>query len=240
MTCQHLSFAVSEDQVSIPLEEHRETWFRPIVDTFEQRILAYECLIQPSRRHTGGDGQTIEAARTRSLAIHAAARQARQGLYFFNLVPAAIDDPELDMRSAIEAASDSRMRPENVVFEVAESDLARDPAHSHRIREYLRQNGFGFALSGAGVGARSYSFQAVSHFEPDFINLDSRLIQNMDQQGCAPTIGKLVQMAELSGARVIAEGVDCVETIENLWLLGVRFMQGPFFGEPSPRIQPIP
>jgi EAL domain-containing protein (putative c-di-GMP-specific phosphodiesterase class I) len=238
MTCQHLLFAVSEDQVRIPLEEHREAWFRPIVDTFEHRILAYECLIQPSRRHTG-DGETIEASRTRSLAIHAAARQARQGLYFFNLVPAAIDDPELDMRAAVEAAAESRMRPENVVFEVAESDLARDPGHSHRIREYLRQNGFGFALSGAGVGALSYSFQAVSHFEPDFINIDGRLVQNMDQQACAPTISKLVKMAETSGARVIAEGVDCAQTVEDLWLLGVRFMQGPFFGEPSPRIQSI-
>jgi EAL domain-containing protein (putative c-di-GMP-specific phosphodiesterase class I) len=43
-------------------------------------------------------------------------------------------------------------------------------------------------------------------------------------------------MAEKSGARVIAEGVDRVRMLENLWLLGIRLMQGHLFGEPSPYI----
>ena len=53
---------------------------------------------------------------------------------------------------------------------------------------------------------------------------------------CAPAIGKLVQIAEKSGAHVVAEGVDRVRMVENLWLLGVRFMQGHLFGDPSPRM----
>jgi EAL domain-containing protein (putative c-di-GMP-specific phosphodiesterase class I) len=163
----------------------------------------------------------MEAAQFRALAIHSAARQARQGTYFFNLVPASIEDPELDMRSSIRAIFDSGMKPRNVVFSVNESDLMRDPVHSRFIREYLRSNGLSFALSSAGVR----SIQAVGDFEPDYINLD--------QSASAPAIGKLVGMAERSGARVIAEGVDSLRTVENLWLLGVRFMQGHLFGEPA-------
>ncbi len=63
------------------------------------------------RRHTGDNDQTIEAARTRVLTIHSAARQTRQGSYFFSLVPASIDDPELDMRSTVKAIFDSGMNP---------------------------------------------------------------------------------------------------------------------------------
>lgn len=163
----------------------------------------------------------MEAAQCRSLAIHSAARQARQGLYFFGLVPSSIDNPELDMRSSIRAIFESGMKPRNVVFAVNESDLIRDPMHSLFIREYLRSNGLGFALSGAGVR----SIQAVGDFEPDYINLD--------QAASAPAIGKLVGMAEKSGARVVAEGVDSLRMVENLWLLGVRFMQGHLFGEPA-------
>jgi EAL domain-containing protein (putative c-di-GMP-specific phosphodiesterase class I) len=217
---------------ALPVGAQTQAWFQPIVDTFEHRILAHECIL----RHEGHDNETIEAARTRVLTIHSAARQTRQGSYFFSLVPASIDDPELDMRSTVKAIFDSGMNPGNVVFEVVESDLARDPVHSHLIRDYLRSNKLGFALRGAGMSAGVDSFQAVAEFEPDYINLDRRLVQYFDQPVCAPAISKLVQMAEKSGARVIAEGVDRVRMVENLWLLGVRLMQGHLFGDPSTRI----
>ena len=237
MTCQHILFGPGESQVPIRPEApaagpQLQAWFQPIVDTFEHRILAHECLLRPQ----GDDRETIEAARTRARAIHSAAKQARQGLYFFNLAPASIDDPELDMRSTVQAIFDSGLKPGSVVFEVVESDLARDPAHSRLIREFLRSNGLRFALRSSGVGAGADSFQAVADFEPDYINLDRRLIQYFDQPLCAPAISKLVRMAEKSGARVIAEGVDRVRMVENLWLLGVRLMQGHLFGDPSAHI----
>lgn len=197
-------------------------WFQPIVDTFAHRIFGYDCVVS----HVVGDGDAVEAA------IRSAADQARQGLYLVSLIPSSIGDPEIDLGSIGEAVFDAGMQPGNVVFEVLESDLARDPVHSHLLRRYLRQTGFGFALSAGGV----CSFQAVSDFAPDYIKLDQRLTRHISRQECAPAIGKLVQMAEKSGARVIAEGVDRVCMVENLWLLGVQFMQGHLFGDPSPRI----
>lgn len=240
MTCQHILFESGESQLPLPLECQPETgsvpslfqpvFFQPIVDTFEHRILAHECVLKSH------DGVPFEAARFRSLAVHLAARQTAQSLYFLNLLPSSIDDPALDMSSTSEALFDSGMKPGNFVFEMAESDLARDPAHSHRIREYLGKRGFGFALSRAGVGAGTCSFQAACDFTPDYINLDQRLIRNFDRPVCAPAIGKLVQIAEKSGAHVVAQGVDRARMLENLWLLGVRFMQGHLFGDPSPRM----
>jgi EAL domain-containing protein (putative c-di-GMP-specific phosphodiesterase class I) len=241
MTCQHILFESGEGQLPLcpeyqPLPGSGETTgsvpvlFQPIVDTFEHRILAHECLLKSD------DGVSLEAARVRSLAIHSAALQTQRGLYFLNLVPSSIDDPALDMSSTIEAILYAGMEPGNFVIEMAESDLARDPAHSHRIREYLGKRGFGFALSRAGVGAGACSFQAASDFAPDYINLDRRLIRNFDLPVCAPVIGKLVQIAEKSGSRVVAQGVDRSRMLENLWLLGVRFMQGHLFGDPSPHL----
>jgi EAL domain-containing protein (putative c-di-GMP-specific phosphodiesterase class I) len=227
MSCLDSLLDREEDLVPVTQDVPRlePVWFQPIVDTFEHRILAYDCVVQYV-----GDGDAVEAA------IRSAARQARQGLYFVNLIPSSIGDPEIDMRLTNEAILDAGMQPGNVVFEVLESDLARDPIRSRCLRKYLQSSGFGFAVSGAGVGAGIGSFQAVSDFAPDYIKLDPRLIRHISQQACAPAIGKLVQMAEKSGARVIAEGVDRVRTVENLWLLGVQFMQGHLFGEFSPRI----
>jgi EAL domain-containing protein (putative c-di-GMP-specific phosphodiesterase class I) len=209
--------------------------FQPIVDTFEHRILAYDCIVRYA-----ADGDAVEAEVTqramRSMAIHSAAKQTRRGLYFVNLVPSLIGDPEFDMRSTNRAIFDAGLQPGNVVFDMVEPDLARDPVHSRCLRAYLRNNRFGFCLSGAGVGAGICSFQAVSDFVPDYIKLDKRLTQNLSHPACAPAIGKLVQMADKSGARVIAEGVDRVRMVDNLWLLGVQFMQGHLFGDSSPHI----
>jgi len=226
MACQHILYGSGESRIPLPPEYKPETrtpvLFQPIVDTFEHRILGHKCLIRLN-------DELVKA-------IRSAAGQAPGGLYFLNLVPSSIDDPALDMSSTIAAVHDCGMKPGNLVFEVAEADLARDPAHSHRIRDYLRRRGFGFALSRAGVGAGACSFQAACDFAPDYINLDRRLIRNFDQPVCAPAISKLVQIAEKSGARVVAQGVDRGRMVENLWLLGVQLMQGHLFGDASPCI----
>jgi EAL domain-containing protein (putative c-di-GMP-specific phosphodiesterase class I) len=240
MTCRHILFESGETESPEPLENQPETsapiTFQPIVDTFEHRILAHECLIRLAPVPPGSGSEPVEAARVRSLAIHLAARQTPLGLYFLNLVPSSIDDPALDLSSTLEALLDSGMKPGNLVFEMVEADMARDPAHSHHIRDYLGMRGFGFAMSHAGVGAGACSFQAACDFKPDYINLDRRLIRNFDLPVCAPAISKLVRIAEKSGARVVAEGVDRGRMVENLWLLGVRLMQGHLFGDPSPSI----
>jgi EAL domain-containing protein (putative c-di-GMP-specific phosphodiesterase class I) len=224
--------------VEAPLEP---VWFQPIADTFERRILAHKCILAAQVMRLAGSradesGRVTEAAVARALAIQSAARQNRHGLFLVDLAPSSIDDPDLDMRSTLDTILDSGMPPGNVVFEIMESDLTQDLAHSHRIRGSLRRFGFGFALSKAGVRAGNASFQAVADFEPDYIKLDKRLIQNVDQPGSATVVSQLVRMAERTGAHVVAEGVDRIRTLENLWLLGVQFMQGHLFGEPSPRV----
>jgi EAL domain-containing protein (putative c-di-GMP-specific phosphodiesterase class I) len=226
MACQHSLFSSEEkrreSRIALPWGRPSETWFRPIVDTFERRILAHQCLSPLSE--------------SQLLAIRSAAKQAGRGLYFVDLAAPSVDDPGFDVSGTIEAVVDAGLEPENLVFQMAECNLTRDPGESHRIRDYLRSRGFGFALAHAGTGAGAYSLQAARDFAPDYINLDPRLMRNFNAPTCAPTIGRLVQLAERSGARVIAEGVDRVRMVENLWLLGVRFMQGHLFGDPSPPI----
>ncbi len=77
------------------------TWFQPIVDTFDHRILAYDCISPYAADSFSSELDAVEAA------IHSAAEQARQGLYFVNLIPSSIGDPELDMRSISEAVFDA-------------------------------------------------------------------------------------------------------------------------------------
>lgn len=230
-----------------------ETWFQPIVDTARHRILAHECLIRlntlsnPRGGRLYNGGEIVDAARTRneihafdaharSLAIRSAARQPVQEnpLFFVNFMPSSIYNPEHCMKSTLATLQESGLRPENIVFEVVESDLIRDPSHLRGICDYYRRHGFAFALDDLGTG--SNSLQLLCDLHPDYIKLDKSLVANVEQPMYAATIRKLVELAGQFGVGVIAEGVEKAETMENLWLLGVQWMQGYFFGRPAPGI----
>lgn len=240
--CQHNSFA-SED-VPSPVEaadspEHApQVWFQPVVDTFGHRILGHQCLPWISKAQDGFGGEAVHAARIRSAAIRAAAEQSRAGLYFLDLPLASVDDPALDMSSTLEALFGAGLRPRNLVFEMAESDVARNPAHARIVRAYLRQRGFGFALAHAGLGSGGDPSEMIHDLQPEFIRLDPRLIRYFDQLECAPTISRVARLAEATSARLVAAGVDRMRMVENLWLLGVGIMQGRVFGDPRLSISP--
>jgi EAL domain-containing protein (putative c-di-GMP-specific phosphodiesterase class I) len=225
------------------LTENRfETWFQPIIDTTNREALGHECLIrlQTARLYSGAE--IVETARVRNqihafdaharrLAILSAAKQNRHGRYFVNFMPSSIYNPEFCMRSTMEALAGTGMGRDNVVFEVVESDLVRDSAHLRRICDYYRSHGFSFALDDVGTG--SNSLQLVCELRPEYVKLDKSLVQNVEKPMYGATIRKLVELADRFSVRVIAEGVETIHTMENLWLLGVQYMQGYLFGRPE-------
>src|SRR5207248_7903848 len=219
-----------------------EMWFQPTVDTSRASILAHECLIRLSDDRVYSGGEIVDAARlrrevqsfdayARRLAIRSAAGESRSGLYFINFIP--IYDPGLWMGSARDAVFESKMQPENFVFEVIGADMVRDHARLRRLCDYCRTNEFGFALDDAGAGPASP--QLIRELRPDFIKIDRTLAANAEDPVCGSTIRQLVELADQFGVRVIAKGVERQNTVEDLWLLGVEVMQGYLLGKPSPR-----
>ena len=192
----------------------QETWFQPIVDTKfdEHHILGHECLIQTGDRPASEHGTL--------LAIRAASREAKEGLYFLP-APACLG-------SAMKALDYSGMQPENLVFEAA------DLADLKRTRNLFRGRGFGLALSNAGMG--SEPLDAIRDLKPDYLKLNPGLVRGVERPAHAAAIQRLVGLADRFGTIVIAEGVDRARTMENLWLLGVQYMQGDLFGRPEPRV----
>ena len=219
-----------------------ETWFQPIVNTTTRAVMAHECLIrlQTERLYSGGEilkaaqiRKQIHAfdAHARRLAMLSAARQNRHGRFFVNFLPSSIYNPEFCMRGIIQAVAETGMSRSNFVFEVVESDLVRDSVHLRKICDYFRSQGFGFALDDVGTGPNS--LQMVCELRPEFIKLDKSLVQNVEKPMNGATVRKLVELADQFSVTVIAEGVESVHTMENLWLLGVQTMQGYLFGRPE-------
>ena len=225
-----------------------EMWFQPIVDTSIHKVMAHECLVRLNHRRVYKGAEILEAAAashqtvafdsySRRLAITSAAGQTgdRAGArYFINFIPSSISVPEQCMKPALAALTQSGLDPANIVFEAVEAGAAHDIAHMRRIRDWCRTEGFGFSLDNLGTGASAP--QMVCDLRPDFIRLDRSLAMNIERPKYAGAVRRLVEVAARFDARVIAVGVEKPETMENLWLLDVQWMQGYLFGRPSPSI----
>jgi EAL domain-containing protein (putative c-di-GMP-specific phosphodiesterase class I) len=224
-------------------EDRFVTWFQPIMDTAHHRVAGHECLIRLPYARAYSGAEILDAAwvrdemhtfdaYARSLAIRSAARQSTHGAYFVNFMPSSIYNPELCLKSTLQTLQESGLQPRNIVFEVVESELVRDRAHLHRICDFYRNHGFGLALD--DLGTAPDSMQLVRDMDPDFIKLHKNLIRNVEKPLYAATVRKLVELSDKRGISVVAKGVERAHDMENLWLLGVLYMQGYLFGRPGP------
>jgi len=226
-------------------EDCFEMWFQPVIDTTTREVMGHECLIRLQTKRLYSGAEIVHAAHMRNqihafdaharrLAILSAARQNQHGRFFINVMPSSIYNPEFCLRGVIDALAETGMPAENIVFEIVESDLVRESAHLRKICDYFRSHGFAFALDDAGTGANS--LQMVCELRPDFIKIDKSLVQNVERPMYGATVRKLVELADRFSVGVIAEGVETIHTMENLWLLGVQKMQGYLFGRPERNI----
>jgi hypothetical protein len=119
-----------------------------------------------------------------------------------------------------------------VIVEVTERALTREPAGLLRQVTRLREHGFGIAVD--DVGADSRSLALMPFIRPDVIKLDLRLVQQRPSVEIAQILGAVSAQAESTGAAVLAEGVETEEHVRIARSLGAGYAQGWFFGHPGP------
>lgn len=220
--------------------------FQPIVSAAAPgEMHAYECLL----RGKGADGEMVfpdrlfSVARSAEMLFHldraaritAIEESSRFGIrvpIFINFNPTAIYDPAFCLRTTIAAAEQSGRAPWQFVFEVVESDSVGDVNHLLRILDRYRDAGFRVALDDLGAGYGSLNL--LSRLKPDFVKFDREMVRNVHQDSYKEAVlGKLVEMAQTTGTRTIAEGVETEE--EWAWVRdrGVEYVQGYLFARPA-------
>jgi EAL domain-containing protein (putative c-di-GMP-specific phosphodiesterase class I) len=219
------------------------THFQPIVNYATGAIHGHECLIRLYMDRSYNGGEIMEAAfsrgrihvfdsYTRQLSVRLAGRQHTPGTkVFINFMPSSIYDPAFCMKSTLEAMRNSNLKPEDIVFEVVESDAITDVAHLKKICTFYRDNGFQFALDDVGTG--SNSLQMMCDLKPHYIKIDKSLISSVDSPMYRSTIRKIVELGQEFSIRVIAEGIETISAANACAHLGIDLMQGYYFARPS-------
>jgi EAL domain-containing protein (putative c-di-GMP-specific phosphodiesterase class I) len=222
--------------------------FQPIVSLRRREVFAHEALVRA--QHDGRELSGFEIvstaaqaglivpldARTRRTAITQFAEDGLGGKLFINFQPSAIYNPEFCLRTTFAAIERTALRPEDIVFEVVESEEIADTGHLLRIMRTYRDHGLGVAMDDFGVGYSTT--ERLLQLHPDYVKLDKALTSHVATEAAArERVAEIVRLATAEGCRVIAEGIEDVAQRDALRDLGCEFGQGYLFARPARRPQ---
>ena len=223
------------------------TYVQPIVHCADPgRVFAYECLT----RGLNADGSLIApdnlfgVARGADLlfyldrecrvtSIRSAGSLAGPAKLFINFNPATIYQPEYCLLTTMNALNTYGLTKDDVVFELVESDKARDIEHLISILDYYRDRGFEVALDDFGTGYNSLT--TLNQLRPNYVKLDIELIRNVDRDEFKQAITRSIfTLTNELGIRTIAEGVERDEEYRWVKDAGADLVQGFLFAKPAP------
>lgn len=228
------------------LNENRlKTHFQPIFDPHSNEVHGYEALIRgyDKSQQLISPGKMFSMAKDSDLLFNLD-RQARetnirngskeniQENLFINFTPTAIYDPEFCLRSTLGVMKEVGMPPEQIVFEVVETEEIKDTEHLKKILDFYKKQGFKIALDDIGSGYSSLN--TLAKIFPDYIKIDLEIIRNIDQSPMKQSIlHSLITIAKDHDIQVIGEGVETREEFKYLVTAGVDYIQGYYIGKPQ-------
>ncbi|MFW5683579.1 MAG: EAL domain-containing protein [Spirochaetota bacterium] len=228
------------------------TYLHPIVDAKNtDSVFAYECLtrgldpngsIVPPNVLFGiarrADVLFYLDRESRMTSLRSGAGVAPRSKLFVNFNPGTIYSPEYCLRSTMRTLDEVGLTPDDVVFEVVESDRVEDVDHLLRVLDYYRERGFEVALDDLGAGFNSLT--SLSQLRPDYMKLDIDLVRDVDRDPFREAIVRnLLALARDLKITTIAEGIE--REGEYLWVrnAGADYLQGYYFARPEPADQVI-
>lgn len=220
--------------------------FQAIVDAASGTIFSYEALIrgranEPAARVL----QQIDPARApefqERILIEAIELASRLGLSVrldVNVLPSSLSTSPTAITSVLEAAARCRLRPEQIVLEVLESEIIQDLDGFAAAVDAHRHSGLVFAIDDFGAGHAGLNL--LADFQPDLIKLDMHLVRGVERRGPRQAIVRgIVRTCLDLGIEIIAEGVETGAELSWLRREGIELFQGmllagPAFEELSP------
>ena len=213
--------------------------FQPIVDLQYNRIDAYEALVRgPAAEGAAHVLNQVDSENTyafdqacRVKAIELAASLGMDRQLSINFLPNAVYDPRACIQTTLKTAARTGFPLHRLTFEILESETIANTQHLLNIITEYRKSGFKIALDDFSTG---YSGLArLAELKPDIVKVDRVLVKDCDQdRHRLAIIAGLVRIGNEIDVKVVVEGVERVEEVTALRSVGVRFIQGFYFGKP--------
>jgi EAL domain-containing protein (putative c-di-GMP-specific phosphodiesterase class I)/DICT domain-containing protein len=225
------------------------TLFQPVVHLSTAMVVGFEAL---SRGPEGTDLETptalLEAAKQvgrlgeldwvcRAGALVAAldSRLHPSLSWFINVEAAGLASPCPEDLEAVQARARTNVR---VILELTERDVNGHVTHLLTAADQARQSTWGVSLD--DIGTEAMSLALLPLLQPDVVKLDMRLLARESARSTASITATVRAYAELSGATILAEGIETTEQAQLAVVFGATYGQGYLYGRPAPLPASVP
>nr|WP_267135666.1 GGDEF domain-containing phosphodiesterase [Pseudoalteromonas sp. L21] len=238
---EQLTQAVKNDE----LEVH----FQPIIDVQSNTVAKFESLVRWSNH-----GQWVSPAvfiplaeesrviiELGELVLRKTCQQIKyleaQGYnqFVFNVNRSLFEFTEFNPhRNAwLEIITEQNVNPSQISFELTESVLAPENTNHLEVLTQLKSAGCLISLDDFGTGYSSLSY--LRRFPVDVLKLDKSFIDEIHtNSGDEALVKSIIQMSQVLGIKVVAEGVELQQQLAVLKEAGCDFIQGYYFSKPLP------
>ena len=219
------------------------TMFQPIVNLFDGSVTGYEALARPEGFAAMDSVEAVfEAARTsgrirdldwicRRRAVEDARLLPVGSTLFLNVSAGALLDPLHDVDQLLLLLRSVERAPQSVVLEITEHERIRDYELLGRVLSSYRAEGIRFALDDVGEGHSTLELLAASSSE--YLKLGRSLTMTSSRTGSRAAMDATLAFARVTGAAVIAEGVENEFVADQMKAGGIRLAQGFGLGKPT-------
>jgi diguanylate cyclase (GGDEF)-like protein len=223
-----------------------ELAFQPKVAIATRRVNSVEALVRwthpklgpvppteflPLAEQTGGSRQLTDWILRNTIRQMAEWRKSDLALdVAVNL--SAVDIGDAGLGDAIlRLLAEYRVAATSLVLEITESAMMRDPITAERNMELLRVAGVRFAIDDFGTGYSSLS--QLRKLPVDELKIDRSFVMraHLDADD-ASVVSSTIELGHNLGLKVVAEGVEAVETMLMLHELGCDYAQGYLISKP--------
>lgn len=240
-----MSIIDSEDLIYILENNSILTYFQPIVDVKSKSIYGYELLSRGLKKDTSimSPFEMISLARESNLifnldrqfreaAITNAAKNKIDKKLFINFLPSVIYDPNECLKTTIALIHKYKINPDQITFEVVETEDITNTDHLTNILDFYRDRGFKIALDDVGSGYSSLN--NLIKLKPNYIKIDIEIIRDIHKNKLKQAVFEsLLSMVKDTSIKTLAEGVETREELEYVVKNGVDLVQGYYFGKPE-------
>jgi EAL domain-containing protein (putative c-di-GMP-specific phosphodiesterase class I) len=127
----------------------------------------------------------------------------------------------------------SQADPSMIEFEITESAVMTDPAHTVEALNRIADAGFRLAIDDFGTGYSSFAY--LKKLPVHTLKIDKSFVFGMAQDDNDTAIVRTsIELAHSLNLKVVAEGVEDDATLERLQVLGCDAVQGHYISRPLP------
>ena len=222
-----------------PLDFQFEFAYQPIMDTRTEQVFFHEALVRGPKGESAAsvlekvDSHNIHSfdQKARYKAIETMANLDREGYVSINFLPRAVYDPNVCIKTTLDACDAFDFPKDHIIFEVSEQEKPDQYEHIIEIFEAYKAMGFRTAIDDFGSGHSGLNL--LARFRPDMIKLDMALIRDIHLHHSQRIILKhIVSMCEELEIEVIGEGVESKEELDILIDTGIHYIQGYYYSRP--------